>query len=499
MLWWPGRRLDARFNGTARHQGVEGVRVERAQEIDVEQLLSRIRDDIARRGSAADSSPSRGLSSLDEVSADLVKLRSVSDVENVPLTSHRPLVGAVVVALKRLVRKLLAPSLRAQASFNATTLDLMAQTNDAIEALDRRHAQQLQVRDDRIQADAEMVSRIHVALKDDLATLRGDLATLRGDFATLRGDLAALRRDLESAAEEARAASRGLGDELGAQSRLLQTTRRSNADADARIVATERKLRRVLHTLQGRLPSPAPPPAAGAEGDRAWPELEPEFDYAGFEDRFRGREEDIKDRQRVYLPYFEGRGTVLDLGCGRGEFLELLREHHVKGHGVDVDLDMILLCRDKGLEVTMQDGLGYLSALADESVDGVFAGQLIEHMAPKRIVELVKLCHRKLTAGGVLILETPNPQCLMIFADSFYRDLTHLRPIHGETMKFLLEATGFREVELTFSAPVDAAMRLPSLASDGADAERFNRGIERLNSLLFGFQDYAVIGRKGPA
>jgi SAM-dependent methyltransferase len=491
LLWWPGRRLDARFNGAARHQGVEGIMVEKAQEIDVEQLLSRIRDDIARRESTADSSPSRG-PSLDQVAAELVKLRSVSDVENVPLTSHRPLVGAVVVALKWLVRKLLTPSLRAQASFNATTLDLMAQTKDAIEALDRRHAQQLQVRDDRLQAYADMVSRIHVALKDDLATLRGDLATLRGD-------LAALRRGLESAAQEARDASRGLGDELGAQSRLLQTTRQSNAAADARIVAAERRLRRILHTLQGRLPSPPPPTAPVAEGDRAWPELEPEFDYAGFEDRFRGREEDIKDRQRVYLPYFEGRGTVLDLGCGRGEFLELLREHHVGGHGVDVDLDMILLCRDKGLEVTLQDGLGYLSALADDSVDGVFAGQLIEHMAPKQIVELVKACHRKLTPGGVLILETPNPQCLMIFADSFYRDLTHVRPIHGETMKFLLEATGFREVELTFSAPVDAAMRLPALAGDGAEAERFNRGIERLNSLLFGFQDYAVIGRKGPS
>jgi O-antigen chain-terminating methyltransferase len=362
----------------------------------------------------------------------------------------------------------------------------LAQTKDAIEALDRRQAQLLQLRDDRLQAHVDMVGRVHAGLKEDLAILR---------------------RDTESAMQEMLVVSERLRTELEAQSHTLQaqshtvtSTQQSNAAALERITAAERKLRRILYALQSRTPTPpsaAPTPTEDA--DRAWPELEPEFDYAGFEDRFRGREEDIKNRQRVYLPYFEGRGLVLDVGCGRGEFLELLREHQVKGRGIDLDLDMVLLCRDKGLEVAMQDGLSYLAELADESVDGVFVSQLIEHLEPKQIIELVRLSYRKLTPGGVLILETPNPQCLMIFADSFYRDLTHLRPIHPETMKFLLEATGFREVELRYSAPVDTAMRLPLLATDGAESEGFNRGVERLNALLFGFQDYAVIGRKVPS
>ena len=447
--------------------------MERAPDIDVEQLLSRVRDDIARRGSAADSSLSGGRPSPDQGAAELAKLRSVSDIENVPLSSHRPLTGTLVLALKRLVRKLLTPSLRAQASFNATTLDLLAQTRDAFEALDRRQAQLLQARDDRLQAHANMVGRVHAGLREDVAILR---------------------RDTESAML---AVSERLRVELEAQSHAVTSTQQSNAAALERLTAAERRLRRILHALQSRMPTPPPAaPIPTEDGDRAWPELEPGFDYASFEDRFRGREEDIKNRQRVYLPYFKGRGVVLDVGCGRGEFLELLGEHHVEGRGIDLDLDMVLLCRDKGLEVAMQDGLSYLGALADESVDGVFASQLIEHLEPKQIIELVRLSHRKLTPRGVLILETPNPQCLMIFADSFYRDLTHVRPIHPETMKFLLEATGFREVELKYSAPVDAAMRLPSLGTDGAESERFNRGIERLNALLFGFQDYAVIGRK---
>jgi SAM-dependent methyltransferase len=227
--------------------------------------------------------------------------------------------------------------------------------------------------------------------------------------------------------------------------------------------------------------------------------LERDFDYARFEERFRGDEEEIKERQRAYLRYFQDRENVLDIGCGRGEFLELLRESGIKAGGVDLDLDMVLLCREKGLDVVMDDAFAHLATLADDSVGGVFAAQLIEHLHPRRVIESVKLCYRKLAPGGVLVLETPNPKCLMIFADTFYKDPSHIQPAHPDTMQFLFEATGFHDVGLRFSAHVNPALRIPPLEGAGADFDRFNAGIERLNSLLFGFQNYAVIGRKDGA
>ena len=231
----------------------------------------------------------------------------------------------------------------------------------------------------------------------------------------------------------------------------------------------------------------------------AVPAHRPEFDYAGFEERFRGSEEEIKERQRIYVSYFEGRDDVVDIGCGRGEFLELMRESGIRARGVDLDLDMILLCREKGLDVSADDAFAYLGALPDDSLGGIFAAQVIEHLHPLRIIELVDLCHRKLGPGGVLILETPNPKCLMVFADTFYKDPSHVQPVHPDTMQFLFEALNFHQVELRFLGAVDPFMRIPSLQLPGADLRRFNEGIDRLNSLLFGFQEYAVIGRKSLA
>jgi SAM-dependent methyltransferase len=176
-----------------------------------------------------------------------------------------------------------------------------------------------------------------------------------------------------------------------------------------------------------------------------------------------------------------------------------MRESGIRARGVDLDLDMILLCREKGLDVSAQDAFAYLRALPDDSLGGIFAAQVIEHLHPLRVIELVNLCHRKLGPGGVLIVETPNPKCLMVFADTFYKDPSHVQPAHPDTMQFLFEALNFHQVELRFLGPVDPFMRIPSLQAPGADFARFNEGIDRLNTLLFGFQEYAVIGQKSLA
>jgi 2-polyprenyl-3-methyl-5-hydroxy-6-metoxy-1,4-benzoquinol methylase len=258
----------------------------------------------------------------------------------------------------------------------------------------------------------------------------------------------------------------------------------------------ERRVRRFLHALED---GQAGENSLGNSLAVVKRNPVPHFDYFGFEERFRGSEEDIKGRQRVYIEYFREVEQVLDIGCGRGEFLELLKEARINARGVDLDLDMVLYCQEKGLDVVKEDAFAYLESVPDEALGGLFAAQVVEHLEPSCLIELVHLCQRKLRPGGILIFETPNPVCLTVFARSFYMDFTHIKPIHPEAMKFLFESAGFQDLQLKCSSPVEAGMRIPLLSGVSGDAkvaEEFNRGIERLNDLLYGFQDYAVVGRK---
>jgi O-antigen chain-terminating methyltransferase len=145
---------------------------------------------------------------------------------------------------------------------------------------------------------------------------------------------------------------------------------------------------------------------------------------------------------------------VLDVGCGRGEFLELCRQTGVDARGVDLDPAMVTRCREAGLSAEQADALAYLGALQDGTLGGIFSAQVIEHIPPEALIALVRLAYRKLRPGGVLLMETPNPACLTVFSGAFYVDLTHLRPIHPEAARFVVEATGFRGVEIRYVNPV---------------------------------------------
>jgi SAM-dependent methyltransferase len=221
--------------------------------------------------------------------------------------------------------------------------------------------------------------------------------------------------------------------------------------------------------------------------------------YVGFEDAFRGSTEDIQRRLRDYVPIFAEASDVLDIGCGRGEFLGLLRENGVSGRGIDLNDAMVAVCREKGFEATKADALSYLRGLATGSLGGLFAAQVVEHLEPAYLTRLLEAAFDALRPGAPIVLETINPACWFAFFESYIRDITHVRPLHPDTLKFLLIASGFQQIEIRYRAPYPAHEKLQTLPKSDAlgDAvETLNGNVEKLNSLLFTHLDYAAIARR---
>ena len=199
---------------------------------------------------------------------------------------------------------------------------------------------------------------------------------------------------------------------------------------------------------------------------------------------FRGSEEYVKAGQRLYVPSFEGCQSVLDIGCGRGEFLEIMRDANIPAVGIDLSQESVAICRLKGLEAETADLFTYVAGLAEESLDGIFCAQVVEHLPPERLPEMIQLCASRLTRNGVMVIETPNPECLAIFATHFYLDPTHSRPVPHPLLAFYLEEFGVSVVEVRKLAP--AVESMPSLASLP----------EAFRDAFFGGLDYAIIGKK---
>ncbi|MBN1323071.1 MAG: methyltransferase domain-containing protein, partial [Methanotrichaceae archaeon] len=224
--------------------------------------------------------------------------------------------------------------------------------------------------------------------------------------------------------------------------------------------------------------------------------------YFVFEEIFRGSREDIKERQSALVRIFDECKDVLDIGCGRGEFLELLREMGVDGHGVDINEDMVNYCKSKGLDVKRIDAMTYLEGIEDKSLGGVFLDQVVEHLQSDYLVKMLGLCYKKLKYGHHIVVETVNPLSLSSLAN-FYIDLTHKRPVHPETLKFLFESVGFREIEVKFLSPLPDKIKLSKISPDCIKDESdrrlintYNSNIDILNNILFGAQDYIIIGKK---
>jgi len=158
------------------------------------------------------------------------------------------------------------------------------------------------------------------------------------------------------------------------------------------------------------------------------------FKYVGFEDRFRGSQIEIRRRLEDYVPLFAGASRVIDLGCGRGELLDLFRESGIDAHGIDVNSSMVEICLERGLSAETTDALGFLEQQADGSLGGLIAIQVVEHLDPGYLSRLIETAFHKLAPGAPLVLETLNPACWVAFFESYIRDVTHRWPLHPETL-----------------------------------------------------------------
>jgi SAM-dependent methyltransferase len=272
-------------------------------------------------------------------------------------------------------------------------------------------------------------------------------------------------------------------------------------------------LQRTVHAVQRsstQAPSTTHQPSSTADHPPSTTHVPPSTDlvYVGFEDQFRGTPEAIAARLRTYLPLFAGASDVLDLGCGRGEFLAALGEAGIRARGVDANGEMAAIARDRGLDAVHGDALATVVAAPDASIGGLFAAQVVEHLEPGYLLRLLDAAREKLRPGAPIVIETINPACWLAFFSSYIRDFTHIRPIHPETLQYLLRANGFERVSIRYSEPVPDHVKMqpahvsaetlatsdPSAGAISAIAHTLNANAAILNNLLFTFYDYAAIG-----
>lgn len=209
-----------------------------------------------------------------------------------------------------------------------------------------------------------------------------------------------------------------------------------------------------------------------------------------FQARFGGDEPVIRAQSERFLDVFRGRGRVLDLGSGRGTFLQLMRDHGIGAYGVDVDERMVAQSRSRGLDAYTGDALAHLRQLEDASIDGLYARHLAEHILAGELVAVLRECRRVLAPGSPVVFVTPDPSTLTVGAHTFWMDPGHVRPIPPDLFRFYLEVEGYEGVELVTFAPSEER-RLDEDVGDGAVREN----MRYLNDLLFGDRDYAAIAR----
>jgi O-antigen chain-terminating methyltransferase len=333
----------------------------------------------------------------------------------------------------------------------------------------------------RLPALARIVQRHQVAAEEHAAAIQevsAELTVARARIRTLESRI----QTADGALAELFAALSDVTARVGAAEKSFDTRHQHLAEANARLL-------RQLHELRSApsaIPARAAAPAASTADSRSKPADDLDDWYLAFEDQFRGTRDEIKRGQEHYLGIVTtaGAGTVeapiLDIGCGRGEWLELLQEHGCIASGIDLNEAMVRDNRDRGLDVRCGDAISHLAGLADASLGMVTGFHIIEHIRFDLLVRLFDECRRVLRPGGCILFETPNPENLVVGAYTFYFDPTHRHPLPPQMIEFVVRARGYAEVDI---------LRLHPRTEEGADQALLDKWFRAPT-------DYAVVGWK---
>jgi SAM-dependent methyltransferase len=483
--------------------------------INNEEMVDQIRGTAQKRQQDLGYADPNGALADGSVGLDLASLQNNYDIYNIHFTSHRRRVGWLVVQAKRLLRKLLTPILERQLAYNAANTHLWRQIAEALQRQTATSQALQKVVAEEIEGLYEAVRRIavepiEVLGQQQTAAVQALRAAMTEQIEALGQQQTAAVGALQSAlsnslAHRVKEVRESVAKTLQEQQEQFSRTERNLADVCARItemermglklktnlLMQERRLTMFLEEARKRLPHPLDGEQLGIMAEEERHALDAL--YVALEDQFRGTREEIKERLRIYLPILKEaklgskKMPILDVGCGRGEWLELLKEQNLKAQGVDVNRVLAENCREQGLDVVERDAIAHLRSLPDASLGAVTGFHIVEHLPFEVVVKLIDEIVRVLKPGGVAILETPNPENVLVGSHTFYLDPTHRNPLPSALVKFIVEARGLCRVEV---------MNLHSPDVHRVSEASLPEITKRFNDLFYGPQDYAVVGWK---
>jgi SAM-dependent methyltransferase len=339
---------------------------------------------------------------------------------------------------------------------------------------------------------------------------------VESDSQALTDAVEGLARVQKTGQSELQSEFESIGNSLQAQIVSVEMASQNALDSlaslmDGRMAELEREREKdpsQIHRLPAPASSHAVDPSPAADPRTSGTELSDpagidDSTYVEFERRFRGSPQEIKARQLDALRFVEqiagSSAPLLDLGCGRGEWLEVLRDAGISAYGVDLNPRMVAEAHALELDARCEDAVTHLEKLHESSLQGVSAFHFAEHVPLQVLTRVLDAAFLALRPGGLLLLETPNPTNLVVGSAAFYLDPTHLRPLHPDFLQFLVESRGFEGAEVHFVHPViDSALLRAGAPDDGYDPY-LSRVVESAEWALFGPQDYVVVARRGAA
>jgi SAM-dependent methyltransferase len=478
----------------------------------LEQLLSR----LERERQQADTLYNAALTALDRAIQsrppipdppppyDESKLTDINEAWNILPAGAPPIDSSFKGRLRGFIWRLVGPSLDTQKRFNAALVDHLNRNAAAHREAQKAITTAIAV----IRHQAEGLAQFEAHLIQYLQTITLYVDTkdraVASDAQVVNAGLSALTEDWLKRWESLGAKEQRFREQVDsiadirATASLAQQTAISLKRQVEGLVSGSWEAGKPGSWEAGKPESPAAP--SGIDLDS--------FKYLGFEDQFRGTPEQIRQRLAEYVPLFAGCRDVIDLGCGRGELLDLFREKGIGARGVDTNAAMVQACRARGLHADQADALRHLGGLPDASLGGLIAIQVVEHLDPGYLLRVIETAFHKLRPGAPLVFETINPACWVAFFESYIRDITHRWPLHPDTLRYLVQAHGFSSVDVQFRSPVPYSDRLETVtlpvATPGAPqdetlvevVEALNAHAEKLNARLFTYLDYAVVARR---